>query len=85
MLNRIAMHHIAMKNRVLGPSLSIAISQIPMETSAGTLGESPGNWRRIDSGRPTAVTDQAIALSSWSNQPEKGTMVRSMPYDRPIL
>ena len=29
-----------------------------METSARALGESPGNWRTIDSRRPTAVTDQ---------------------------
>ena len=38
-----------------------------METSARTPGKSPGNWRAIDSRRPTAVTDQAIAPSTWSN------------------
>ena len=39
------------------------------------LQESPGNQRTVDSGRPTAVTDWATALSPRSNQPEKGTMV----------
>ena len=32
-----------------------------METSARALGESPGNQRTPDSGRPTTITDQATA------------------------
>ena len=56
-----------------------------METSARTPGESPGNQRAVDSGRSTAVTDQAIAPFTQLNQPEKGTMVQSMPHDGSIL
>ena len=57
------------------------ICWIPVETSARTLGKSPGNWRTVDSGRHTAVTDQATAPSTWLNQPEEGAMVQSLPHD----
>ena len=46
-----------------------------MEASARTLGEPPRNQRTIDSGRPTT------APSTRLNQPQKGTMVRSLPHD----
>ena len=56
-----------------------------MEASARALGEPPGNQRTIDSGRPTVVTDWATAPSTQLNQPQKGTLVRSLPHDRPVL
>ena len=91
-LNRITVDKLTMKNRVSGTALSIELPSprgdiywVPVETSAGALGKSPSNQRTIDSGRPTAVTDQATALSTWLNQPEKGAMVQSLSHDWSIL
>ena len=80
-LNRIAVDKLMMKNRPSGPTSSIELPPrgdiywIPVEASARAFGEPPRNWRTIDSGRPTTVTAQATALSTQSNQPQKGTMV----------
>ena len=91
-LNTIVVDKLAMKNRVSGLASSIelpppgeTICWIPVESSAGALGESPGNQRTIDSGRPTAVTDQATAPSTWSNQPVRYRSPMDLQQVHPAL
>ena len=86
-INRIAVDKLAMKNRPSGPTSSIELPP-PGETSVRFL------WRPVPEhlenlpglGEPLTVGDpllshQATAPSTWSNQPEKGAMVRSLPHD----
>ena len=88
MLNRIAVDKLAMKNTPLGPTLSIELPPLG-ETSVGFpwrpvpehLANLLGIRELLTAGGPTTVTDRATALSTWSNQPEKGTMVKSLPHD----